>query len=63
MREFPNEEYWQNCFGTLLHNFLEIDAIIGDIIFYEFAEHILHPVREKSLFKAIVEEKTRAWWQ
>jgi hypothetical protein len=30
----------------LLDNFLEIDAIIGDIIiFYGFADHILHSVR------------------
>jgi hypothetical protein len=49
--------------GTLLDDFLEIDAIIGGIIFYWFADHILHPsVREKAPFWAIVEEKTKAWW-
>ncbi len=29
----PSKEHWQSCYGTLLDNFLEIDAIIGDIIF------------------------------
>ncbi len=33
-----------------MDNFLEINAIIGDVIFYGFADHILHPVREKALF-------------
>jgi hypothetical protein len=33
MEEFPSKEQWQNCYVTLLDNFLEIDAIIGDIIF------------------------------
>jgi hypothetical protein len=42
--------------------FLEIDSIIGGIIFYGFADHILHQVREKAPFWATVEEKTRAWW-
>ncbi len=46
-----SKEYWQNCYGTLLDNFLEIDAIIGDIIFlYGFAGHVLHSVREKVPF-------------
>jgi hypothetical protein len=36
--------------GTLLDDFLEIDTIIGDIIFYGFADHILHPVRVKAPF-------------
>jgi hypothetical protein len=36
--------------GTLLDDFLEIDAIIGSIIFYGFADHILHPVREEAPF-------------
>ncbi len=36
--------------GTLLDEFLEIDAIIGGIIFYGFGVHILHPVREKTPF-------------
>jgi hypothetical protein len=37
--------------GSLLDDFLEIDAIIGGIIFfYMFADHILHPVRKKAPF-------------
>jgi hypothetical protein len=35
---------------TLLDNFSEIDAIIGDIIFYGFAEHILQSVTETAPF-------------
>ncbi len=51
MREFPSKEHWQNLCETLLYDFLEIDAIIGDIIFfYGFADHILHPVRAKTPF-------------
>ncbi len=50
MGEFPSKEHWQNCYGTSLDNFLEIDAIIGYIIFYGFADHILHPAREKAPF-------------
>ncbi len=34
----------------MLDNSLEIDAIIVGIMFYEFADHILHPVREKAHF-------------
>jgi hypothetical protein len=33
--------------------------------FYWFADHILHPVKEREsarLFGATAEEKTRAWW-
>jgi hypothetical protein len=50
--------------GTLLDDFLQIDAIIGarHHFFYGFADHILHPVREKVPVGATVEEKTRAWW-
>ncbi len=36
--------------GTSLDSFPEIDAIIGDIIFYEFADHILHSVTETAPF-------------
>jgi hypothetical protein len=43
--------------GTLLDNFPEIDAIIGYIIFYGFADHILHSVTETAPFGATVEEK------
>jgi hypothetical protein len=48
--EYPSKEHRQNCYGTLLDDFLEIYAIIGDIIFYGFAGHILHPGREKTPF-------------
>jgi hypothetical protein len=48
MHYFSN--IWKIVMGTLLHDFLEIDAIIGGMIFYEFADHILHPVREKGPF-------------
>jgi hypothetical protein len=48
---------------TLLDYFLEIDAIIGDIIFFyglAVADHILHSVREKRAFLwATAEEKRR----
>jgi hypothetical protein len=50
MGKLPSKTHWKNCYGTFLDNFLEIDAIIGDIIFNEFADHILHPVREKAPF-------------
>jgi hypothetical protein len=36
--------------GTLLDDFLEIDPIIGDIIFYGFSDRIVHQVREKAPF-------------
>jgi hypothetical protein len=48
--EFPTKEHCQNCYGDLLDKFPEIDAIIGDILFHGFADHILHPVREKMPF-------------
>ncbi len=50
MGEFPSKKHWQNCYRTLLDDYLEIDTIIGDVIFYGFADHILHPVREKNAF-------------
>jgi hypothetical protein len=52
MGEFPSKEHWQNCYGNVEDGFLEIDAIIGDIIFYEFAvaDHISHTVWEKGHF-------------
>jgi hypothetical protein len=49
MGEFHSKEHWQNCYWTLF-NILQIDAIIGDIIFYGFADHILHPVIEEAPF-------------
>jgi hypothetical protein len=36
--------------GNLSDDFLELDAIIGGILFYGFADYILHPVREKTPF-------------
>ncbi len=53
MGDFPSKENWQNCYGTVDDDFLEIDAIIGDIIFLnEFAvsDHISLTVREKRRF-------------
>jgi hypothetical protein len=52
MGEFPSKEHWQNCYGTVEDDLLEIDAIIGEIIFYEFAVagHISLTVREKGRF-------------
>ncbi len=35
---------------TFLDTSPEIDAIIGDIIFYGFADHILHSVTETAPF-------------
>ncbi len=49
--------------GTLLDNLFEIDAIIGDIIFFTgllIAFYIQWQIQH--LFGATVEEKTRAWW-
>jgi hypothetical protein len=46
----PSKYHLEIFMRTLLDDFLEIDAIIGGIIFYGFADHILHPVREKAHF-------------
>jgi hypothetical protein len=50
--------------GTLVDDFLEIHAIIGDIIFYGLAvpDHTLHSVRERAFFGPLVKKKTTAWW-
>jgi hypothetical protein len=52
MGESASKEQWKNCYGTLFYDFLEIDARLGDIIFYGFAvgDHILHRMREKGRF-------------
>ncbi len=53
MGEFPSKEHWQNYYGTVEDDFLEIDAIIGDIIyFYEFAVavRISLTVKEKGIW-------------
>ncbi len=34
MGEFPSKEHGRNCYGTVEDDFLETDAIIGDIIFF-----------------------------
>jgi hypothetical protein len=54
MRGFFSNEHWQNCYGNVEDDFLEIGAIIGDLIFYEFAvaDHISLTVREKGHFWA-----------
>jgi hypothetical protein len=31
MGEFPSKEHWQNCYETVEDDFLDIDAITGDI--------------------------------
>jgi hypothetical protein len=33
MEESPRKEHWSNCYGTLMDDILEIDAMIADIIF------------------------------
>jgi hypothetical protein len=33
MGEFPSKKHWQNYYGTVEDDFLEIDAITGDVIF------------------------------
>ncbi len=63
MGEFhSNKEHWQNCYGTVEDDFLAIDAIIGDIIFYEFAvaDHISLTVREKGRFLGLCLRKNKS---
>ncbi len=64
MEEFPSKEHWQNCYGTVKDDLLEIDARIGDIIFFFFefavADHILLPVREKERFLGHCLRKNRS---
>jgi hypothetical protein len=51
--EFPScNEHWQNCYGTVEDDFLEIDAIIGHVFFDEFAvaNHIPLTVRKRGRF-------------
>jgi hypothetical protein len=33
MGEFTSKEHWQHCYGAVEDDFLEIGAMIGDIIF------------------------------
>jgi hypothetical protein len=60
MGEFPSKEHWQNCFGTLLDNFLEIDAIIRDIIFMDLLITFYIQCERKLLFGATLEEKNKS---
>ncbi len=46
--------------GTLLDDFLEIDAIIWGIIFYGFADHLYIQWQRQHLFGATVEEKNES---
>jgi hypothetical protein len=46
----PARNIWKIIMETLLDDFLDIDAIIGGIIFYGFADHILHSVTETAPF-------------
>ncbi len=51
--------HWQNSHRSLLDNYHQIDAVIGDIVFYGFADHVLHPVRDKTPFWSHCCSKTR----
>jgi hypothetical protein len=42
--------------GALLDDFLGIDAIIGGIVFYMFADHILHAVRESAFLRPLLKK-------
>jgi hypothetical protein len=58
MGDSPSKEHWQNCYGTLLDNLLDIDAMIGDIIFFLGLLITFYIQRErKRFFGATVEEK------
>jgi hypothetical protein len=37
MEESASKEHWKNCYGTLLDDFLGIDARLGDIFIHGFA--------------------------
>jgi hypothetical protein len=61
---FPARNMERIVMGTLLDDFLEIGAIIGDIIFFMGLQLLItfHTVGEiKGVFWATAEEKTRAW--
>jgi hypothetical protein len=47
---------------TLLDDFLEIDAIIGGIIFYRFADHIFTSSEREIAFLGPRLKKMRTWW-
>jgi hypothetical protein len=59
----PASNIWKIIVGTLLDDFLEIDAIIGGVFFLWVRWFTFYIQWErKHLFVATVEEKTRAWW-
>jgi hypothetical protein len=61
MGEFPSKGHWQNSYQTLFDNFLEIDAIIGNIIFFTGLLITFYIQWErKHLFGATVEEKNKS---
>jgi hypothetical protein len=43
--------------GTLLDEFFEIDAIIGDIIFYGFADHFTFSDRDSTFLGSLLKKK------
>jgi uncharacterized membrane protein len=53
----PSKVHWQSFCGTLLDNFLQIDAIIGGIIFMGLLITFCIQSERKRLFGATVEEK------
>ncbi len=60
MGEFLSKEHWQNCYGTLLDNFLEIDAIIGDIIFLWVCWwHITSSEKENAFLGPLLKKKQK----
>jgi hypothetical protein len=58
MGEFPSKKHWHNCYGTLLDNFLEIDAMIGDISFLWVCwSHFISSEREKAFLGPLLKKK------
>ncbi len=57
--ESASKEHWEICYGTLLNDFIEIDARLGDLLFYGFAvaDHILHRVRDSTFFGRLLKKK------
>jgi hypothetical protein len=57
MGEFTSKEHWQNFYGTVEDDFLEIDAIIENIViffsYFAVADHISLTVREKGSRKGV----------
>jgi hypothetical protein len=57
MGEFPSKEHWQNCYGILLDNFLQVNAITRGIIFMGVLITFYIQLERKHLSGATVEEK------